>query len=268
MARGFSTEQRLAFGRVARLYDSARPSYPAAALEEILAHARLAPGELVVEVGAGTGKLTRLLAERGARLLALEPDTAMAALARETCRAYPLVEVRELDFESYRPDASAALLVAAQSWHWVDPQRRYELAACALADGGSLAALWTLPCWERVELREGLRECYGRLAPDMVADFPMHPGSRSERLAGDWSAEISHSAGFADARVGEHHWSCLYSARDYAALLATHQDHILLDDERREQLLEGVHSVIEAAGGELVMSWRTVVCLARRGDRA
>ncbi|MGZ4350604.1 MAG: hypothetical protein ACXVRX_08795, partial [Solirubrobacteraceae bacterium] len=61
----YEDEQRLAFGQVAELYDRARPSYPAAAIDAVLAHGRLAPGVRIVEVGAGTGKATELLAGRG-----------------------------------------------------------------------------------------------------------------------------------------------------------------------------------------------------------
>lgn len=61
----FSDEQRLAFGRVAELYDRARPSYPAAAIDALLEYGGLVPGSRVVDVGAGTGQATELLAARG-----------------------------------------------------------------------------------------------------------------------------------------------------------------------------------------------------------
>ncbi len=260
---GFSDEQRLAFGRVAELYDSSRPSYPRAAIDEALA---LAPtGELVVEVGAGTGKATVLLARRGMRVLALEPDAAMAAIARRGCRGFPRVEVRELGFEDYRPREPAALVLAAQSWHWVDPRVRYERAAGALAPGGTLAALWTLPRWRQVELRERLLGVYERVVPQMLPGFPMHPGSLAFDLAGDWRGEIAASGRFLEPDVSEHSWSIEYSGEQYAQLLATHQDHILLAPQLRAALLQGVRAQIERAGGRLRMTYTTIVCLARRG---
>jgi len=64
----FRDEQRLAFGRVAKLYDRVRPSYPDAVIDAVLAFAGLRPGARILEIGAGTGKATMLLAERGERL--------------------------------------------------------------------------------------------------------------------------------------------------------------------------------------------------------
>jgi SAM-dependent methyltransferase len=61
-------EQRLAFGRVADLYETARPSYPDPTIDQLIELAGLQPGAQVVEVGAGTGKATRMLAERGLAL--------------------------------------------------------------------------------------------------------------------------------------------------------------------------------------------------------
>ena len=77
----------------------------------------------------------------------------MAALARRNCSEFSLVQVLETDFEGYRPQRAASLVFAAQSWHWIDPAVRYELAAKALAPAGALVALWTLPCWQEAAQR-------------------------------------------------------------------------------------------------------------------
>jgi SAM-dependent methyltransferase len=264
-APGFSDRQRLAFGRVAELYDRARPAYPESAIAQVIAYAGALPGELVLEVGAGTGKATVMLAARGLRVLALEPDPAMAALARSNCAGLPEVEVRELAFEDYAPAAPARLVLAAQSWHWVRPDIRYQRAGASLAPGGGLAALWTLPRWEEVALRAPLREVYARVVGDMPASFPMHPAGRPDELAGDWRGEIAASGAFEDVRIEAHPWRLAYSAKAYAELIATHQDHILLAPERREELLAGIRAVIEREGaGAIEMSFATILCLARR----
>lgn len=221
--------QRLAFGRVAELYDRARPSYPATVIDELIELAGLSPGDRVLEVGAGTGKLTRLLADRGLAVLAVEPSTAMAQLARANCAQYPLVEVEQVDFERWRPaPPPLPAIVSAQAWHWVSPELRYERAAQALAPKGTLAAIWTFPHWEQTDLRDALRAAYRLAAPDLEADFPMHPASEPTDLAGDWQAEIDTSAGFAKPQVRMYPWSQTYSTAEYLALLQTHQDHILL----------------------------------------
>jgi protein-L-isoaspartate O-methyltransferase len=257
-------EQRLAFGRVAELYDRARPSYPAVVVDELIEFAGLRAGDRVLEVGAGTGKLTCLLAGRGLAVLALEPSAAMAEVAMANCQRYPLVEIEQVDFERWQPSVPPLpLVVSAQAWHWVTPELRYERAADALAPGGTLAAIWTLPDWEHTQLRDRLRDAYRLAAPDLQADFPMHPGSEPTDLAGDWHAEIEASTGFGEPEVRMHPWSCSYSTTAYLELLQTHQDHILLGPAR-ERLLAAVAGAIDATGGEIVLSFVTRLCLARR----
>ena len=254
-------EQRLAFGRVAEQYERARPSYPAAAIDEALAYAGLRPGERVIEVGAGTGKATRLLAARAQRVLALEPDPAMAAFCRRLCDP-DLVEVRETDFEGWSPEAATGLVLCAQAWHWLDPQLRWRRAAETLRAGGAVAALWTFPVWDRIPLRAALDRIYEQTVPEMIADFPLHPGSRAERLAGNWSEDVGE--GFTDVRSGVHDWTRTYTAQEYTEMIATHQDHIRLAPEPRALLLGGVREAIERDGGSFEMAFRTTVCLARR----
>ncbi len=253
--------QRLAFGRVAEQYERARPSYPDAAIDEALAYAGVEPGSHVVEVGAGTGKATRLLAARGLHVLALEPDPEMAAICRRVTDPSQ-VEVVVTGFEGWNAGTPVGLVICAQAWHWLEPQLRWRRAAEALWPGGAVAALWTFPLWERIPLRAALDEIYAESVPEMAADFPLHPGSRAERVAGDWRQEVGE--GFGEVRTRDHDWSRPYTAREYVEMVATHQDHINLEEQRRAALLARVGETIERAGGIVEMAYRTSVCLARR----
>jgi len=257
-------EQRLAFGRVADLYESARPSYPDPTIDQLIGLAGLAPGAQVVEVGAGTGKATRMLAARGLAVLALEPDPAMAAVARRTCSSYPLVDVLQLAFEAWQPQRPVSAVISAQAWHWIPPEVRYMRASEALSPGGTLASIWTFPRWSTIALRDSLREVYSKAVPTLTPDFPMHPASESTDLAGDWHAEIASCEGFSGALVREHHWSRKYSTTAYLELLQTHQDHILLEPAQQQLLLSGLSRVIDGAGGDIKVDFLTRLCIARR----
>jgi SAM-dependent methyltransferase len=260
----FADEQRLAFGRVAELYDRARPSYPPEALDALISFASLAPSARILEVGAGTGKATELLAERGLRVLALEPSPEMAQVARANCAAYPGVEIVETEFEAWEPGEPLPALFSAQAWHWISPRVRYEKAYQALAPGGTLAAVWTFPDWARCQWRTSLSAAYRAGAPRLVADFPMHPDSEPTRLAGDWHAEIEATAGFTGAEVRTFPWSQRYDSVGYVELLQTHQDHILLPPKQRARLLDAIARRIDEGGGEMEMPFVTQTCLARR----
>ena len=259
----YDVEQRLAFGEVAALYHRARPPYPEESLAALMAAGPLSAGDHVIEVGSGTGKLTTLLAERGLRVTAVEPSEEMAAVAAQTCDADDQVRIVVSEFERFVAPAPAAAVISAQAWHWIDPAVRYRRAHAALIPGGLLAAIWTFPDWGRCALRDPLREVYAGVAPQLTTDFPMHPASAPEHLAGDWTAETRVDALFTSPAVHVHHWTQDYDGAAYARLLATHQDHILLTPAERTRLLDAVAAAVDVAGG-LTLPLSTSVCVARR----
>jgi len=260
----YEDEQRLAFGRVAELYDRARPSYPAAAIDAVLDHGALAPGADVVEVGAGTGKATALLAARGLNVFGLEPSPEMAAVARARCAQYPGVRIVETEFELWQPEARVPAVVSVQAWHWITPEARYTKAHDTLVPGGTLAAIWSFPDWERCAARAALSDAYRAAAVHLPADFPMHPDSEPTRLAGDWETETEASGRFTAPETLALPWSTTYATEEYLALLQTHQDHILLDDAERTRLLDAIRRAVDAGGGRLELPLVTYVCLSRR----
>jgi trans-aconitate methyltransferase len=170
-------------------------------VDAIIRLAGASPGTAVFEVGAGTGKATVLLAQRGLRILALEPDPEMARVARANCAAYPDVEIVESDFERWHAPERRRALVSAQAWHWVAADARYPSAREALVRDGKLLAMWTVPDWESCALRQAFADVYRATVPDMAADFPMHPDSDPPSLAGEWHREIAGAEGFVDPAV-------------------------------------------------------------------
>ncbi|MGH3804412.1 MAG: class I SAM-dependent methyltransferase [Pseudonocardiaceae bacterium] len=131
-------ERSQSFGAHAELYDRLRPGYPGRALDTILPDG----ARCVVDVGAGTGKLTAALVARGLDVIAVEPDDSMRAVL--TSRV-PEADVRAGCGESLPlTTASVDALLFAQSWHWVDSERTAGEAARVLRTGGTLAMLWNL----------------------------------------------------------------------------------------------------------------------------
>jgi SAM-dependent methyltransferase len=124
------------FGAVADLYDAARPSYPPALVDAVLE----GDPARIVDLGAGTGKLTRLLAARGRDVVAVDPSAEM--LARLASRS-PEIETHVGSAESLPlPDDSADLIVCAQAWHWVEPVAASAEVGRVLKPGGVLALVW------------------------------------------------------------------------------------------------------------------------------
>src|SRR5581483_6684340 len=101
------------FGSVARQYDRFRPSYPSELIDDLVA---LGPSD-VLDVGCGTGKAGRLLADRGLDVLGVEIDPQMAEVARDHGLTVDVGSFEEWETAGRRFD----LLVSGQAWHWVDP---------------------------------------------------------------------------------------------------------------------------------------------------
>jgi SAM-dependent methyltransferase len=257
-------ERRLTFGRVAEVYERARPSYPGELVEYVARYAQLRPGDRILDVGAGTGKATRCFAGRGQEIVALEPSAEMAAVARGALHGVAGVRVVESEFERWElPPEAFKLLISGQAWHWIDPEIRYAKARAALTRGGAFAAFWNYADWQNSPLRSALDVAYREAAPEFAAAGPMHPLTRPADLSGDWESEIAATEGFVAPEVHNFPWRQRYSAEEYVRLLSTHSDHIVLEPAVRERLLGRVADAIDAHGGHLDLAYGTRLCLAR-----
>jgi SAM-dependent methyltransferase len=260
------TQRRLVFGQVADLYDRSRPSYPPALIDDLIALSGVGATLPALEVGAGTGKATRLMAQRGVSVLAIEPSHEMAVVARRACAAYPHVAFVQSDFETWEPDHTAdpfGLVYAGQAWHWVDPAHGYARARQALVDGGLLAVFWNRPVWDQAPLRGVLSETYRTVAPTLEGDGPMHPDNTGIDAEDEWHQAIATAAGFGQAEVRRYAWSLEYSSQQYADMVATLSETRLLEAEPRDELLSAIHDAIAAQGGRLELPMSTRSCTAR-----
>ena len=125
------------FGGQAAAYERARPSYPTDAVAWLIGEARR-----VADVGAGTGKLTRVLAGLGREVVAVEPDDAMRAELEASVPGVSAVKGRG----EHLPlaDASVDAVTYGQAWHWVDPALASREAGRVLTETGALGLLWNV----------------------------------------------------------------------------------------------------------------------------
>ncbi len=131
-SRGFEAE--------AEAYDRARPAYPPDAVGWLTANLRIGPGSRVVDLAAGTGKLTASLADADARLAAVEPVTGMRAQFRRRLPGVPLLAgvAEALPFAPASLDA----VVVAQAFHWFDAERALAELGRVVRPGGRLGLIW------------------------------------------------------------------------------------------------------------------------------
>jgi SAM-dependent methyltransferase len=156
-ARGFDT--------AAEAYERGRPEYPAAAIAHLVRTLGIGPGRRVVELGAGTGKLTRALRPYGATLMPVEPSPGMRAVFR---RELPGLRVRVGTAEAIPvPTGSADAVVAGQAFHWFRPGPTVRELRRVLRPGGGLGLLWN----QRDESVRWMAE-FGRILHRHRGGFP------------------------------------------------------------------------------------------------
>jgi SAM-dependent methyltransferase len=128
------------FGATAHVYERARPDYPMSAINHLVERLDIRPGATVLDLGAGTGKLTRQLVPTGATIVAIEPVEAMRAQLQASV---PGVEVIDCTAEQISwPDADADAVVAGQAFHWFDAPRALIEIHRVLRSGGGLGLMW------------------------------------------------------------------------------------------------------------------------------
>lgn len=241
------------FGETAAQYDRARPSYPPALLDALLADGP----RTVLDVGCGTGIAAALLAARGCTVLGVEVDARMAELARAKG-----IEVEIARFEDWqRHGRRFDLLTSGQAWHWIEPTVGAARAAEALHEGGKLAVFWNFgnPPAHVLEL---LAPIYARLASG-VETYSVLLGNRDERVEATLAA-MADCRSLAHAETDTFMWSKRYDTAAWLEQLATHSDHHALTAQRRERLLGALGEALDSIGGSFEMAYETVLISARR----
>ena len=133
-------ERSLSFGSQAAAYERGRPSYPPEAVDWLLAPTDTWVARDVLDLGAGTGKLTTRLVERGLTVVAVDPIAEMLEMLRTALPDTPalLGSAEQIPL----PDNAVDAVLVAQAWHWFDSEQAVAEIARVLRPGGRLGVLW------------------------------------------------------------------------------------------------------------------------------
>ncbi|MFX0580611.1 class I SAM-dependent methyltransferase [Nocardia nepalensis] len=242
------------FGAQAAVYAAHRPGYPAAGIRWALEPLDGRHSPVVLDLGAGTGKLAEGLLAIGIEVIAVEPDAAMRA---ELIRLFPQVTALAGAAEAIPlPDASVDAVVAGQAFHWFDAARAFPEIARVLRPDGVFAAYWNMDDdsveWV-AELKRISRSNAPLPPPEPNAPVPAHPLFNEFERA-EFSHALRRTAESLTATIGTYSHTMVISAQERTELLGRISDYLLGRPETAE--------------GEFDFPIRTTVVRAVRRDAA
>jgi SAM-dependent methyltransferase len=229
----------LSFGVKAEAYERFRPGYPAELFDMVMTYAGQ-PVRTALEIGAGTGKATRLFAQRGITVTATEPDGAMLA---ELLKQVPAsVKPVQSAFEDLRPGESYALVYAAAALHWTNPQGRWPRMAALLEPGGVFASFGGPAQLADPAVEEAVRRAR---APFLDSDEVPSPDGTPPGHDMQWpGTELQRSEWFTDVQQLVIERRLTMSARDYVGHLSTISAYLELPPAEQEQAYSLIMQVL------------------------
>ena len=269
MQAPFQLERGTSFSQAAPDYAAARPGYPDHLFDLLSRYGQIVNGTSVLEIGPGTGQATGRLLDLGARVTAVEPSVEMAALLSGRYPNRELTIVVDKVESANLPTSSFDLIVAATSFHWVEPTVRFERSHELLVAGGRLALWWNYFGDPDIPdpLRDLLQPIFSDHAPELLADSQENsPGTGAFSYGVETAhriAEIERSGLFRCDHHETLRWSVSYSSSQLCRLFTTFSSWLALKHDVREYCLSKLNDLIEVEyGGKIVRHYLTPVYLA------
>ncbi len=237
-----------------------RAGYPASLVEQALAIGGLEPGDPVLEIGPGTGKLTRELVTRGLVVDAVEPDADLVEVAR-TIVPESSVRFHIGTFEeTHLPEASFRAAFAATSYHWIDPDVGWAKVAGLLEPAG-MFALFGHAGGARDAIHEEITRAWDEVTEsrwNLIDDEAFWAGadSRMDNVSELWAWLSRHELAraraatlFRDVELTREPFEETLTVDDYLARIRTTNNYLHLTPEARQRLERSLTAVLDAHGG-------------------
>jgi ubiquinone/menaquinone biosynthesis C-methylase UbiE len=271
------------FDEIAAEYDRRRPTYPDELIDLACRMAGIGSGAHVLEVGCGSGQLTRGLVARGLHVTALEPGKNLTALARQSVEGPGEVEFVNAQFEDASlPREQFQAVFSASAFHWVDPKVSWQKAADVLAPGGTLALVQYFGLEEPRSKpdQEAALAAMRKVAPDIAANWPAYRDldgtlagmeQRRENVSEVWAWLGSYDIGqdyagrlFGDVQVAVMPKLMEHTPDELNALVRTMSFYARLSPDQRRALEREHEAICERLGRPIRASTVAALVTARR----
>ncbi|WP_405724774.1 class I SAM-dependent methyltransferase [Streptomyces sp. NBC_01537] len=224
---------------MAEAYERFRPGYPVELFDMVMAYAGQ-PAGTALEIGAGTGKATRLFAQQGVTVTATEPDGAMLAELRKHVPAS--VRTVQAAFEDLQPGETYGLVYAAAALHWTNPEGRWSRMAALLEPGGVFASFGGPIQLADPDVAEAVRAAR---APFLESDEIPSPDGTPPGHDMQWpGTELRRSEWFTGVQQSVIERRLTMSARDYVGQLTTISAYLVLPASEQEQVFSQIMQVL------------------------
>jgi ubiquinone/menaquinone biosynthesis C-methylase UbiE len=271
------------FDEIAVEYDRRRPGYPDELVDQACQVAGIGSGAHVLEVGCGSGQLTRALVARGLHVTAVEPGTSLLALARQNLDGAGEVEFVNARFEdALLPRERFQAVFCASAFHWIDPKVSWRKVADVLVPGGTFALVQYFGLEEprSKQDQDAVLAAMRKVAPDIGASWPVYRdldatiGGTEERrgnvsevwawlgsydLARDYAGRL-----FDDVQVAVMPKLVQHTADELNALVRTMSPYARLSPGQRQALEREHEAIYERLGRPIRASIVATLVTARR----
>jgi SAM-dependent methyltransferase len=251
------------YSNVATAYDQARPRYPIELVNRAVEIAKLPDKACILELGCGPGNATEAFAKLGFSMLCLEPSREACEKARKNCASYPQVKFQETTFEEWElvsPKFDAVL--AATSFHWIDPQIGCTKSAEALKERGSLILMWNMTPQPIYPVYQDLEPIYQIHAPSLAR----YENKITQAQIAEHLGEKAIACGkFVNLVSEQVLCEVIYSVDNFLLLLSTLSVYLNLDVETRTALFRDLREKIVADyDGSIPIQYLSVLQVAEK----
>ncbi|MBD2138620.1 class I SAM-dependent methyltransferase [Anabaena sp. FACHB-1237] len=232
------------YSNIAQTYNYIRPSYPQNIINQGLSIAKLPENANILEIGCGPGIATLPYAKLGFNILALEPSLPACEIAKQNLANYPHVQFLQTTLEEFTPQKITTFdaVLAANSWHWLNPEIVYNKTADLLRNNGILILLWNMTPQLNYHLYQNIEEIYQIYAPSLAKYETIE---HQKQIIASWKENTLKSEKFTHLNTQIIIYKKNYTIDDYLLLLSTFTPYLKLNSEIRNSLFISLKAKIE-----------------------